>query len=430
MVATAVLGLQWGDEGKGKIVDHLARHSAAVVRFQGGHNAGHTIYVDGRKVVLHLIPSGILHDGTECLIGNGVVVSPSHLRQEIEMLEAQKVDVRSRLKVSFRCPLLFSCHRLLDLAREQANLSGAIGTTGRGIGPAYEDKIGRRALRICDMFDEKLFAERLEALFAYHNFILEHYYRAKVADFRAELKALLVWRDAFLQMADDVSARLDALRKRGADILFEGAQGTMLDIDHGTYPYVTSSNTSIGAIAAGTGFPPAYLNRVLGIVKAYTTRVGNGPFPTELHDDAGAHLAEKGCEFGATTSRRRRCGWFDAVAVRNAVEINGVSEICLTKLDVLEGLDPLRLCVAYGDRSAGSSIPPVSMQAGCEPECRPKYRELPGWPPGSVAGVTDYARLPAQAKDYIRCIEELLGIPVSIVSTSPDREGNIFRRSF
>ena len=426
MVATAVLGLQWGDEGKGKIVDYLAQGAAAVVRFQGGHNAGHTIHVDGKKVVLHLIPSGILHGGTECLIGNGVVVSPSHLRQEIEMLEAQNIDVRSRLKVSFGCPLLFSCHCSLDLAREQANAKEAIGTTGRGIGPAYEDKVGRRALRICDLLDEKLFAERLEALFAYHNFSLKHYYRAATADFRAELKDILAWRDVFLKMADDVSVRLDVLRKRGVDILFEGAQGTMLDIDHGTYPYVTSSNTSIGAVAVGTGFPPARLDRVLGIAKAYTTRVGNGPFPTELHDNAGVHLAERGHEFGATTNRKRRCGWFDAVAVRNAVEINGVGDLCLTKLDVLEGLDPLSLCVAYRDCSVGSSARLAPMQASRDLE----YRQLPGWPLGSVAGATDYARLPRQAKDYIECIEELLGIPVSIVSTSPDREGNIFRSGF
>ncbi len=424
MVATVVLGLQWGDEGKGKIVDQLARHAAAVVRFQGGHNAGHTIHVDGRKFVLHLIPSGILHERSECLIGNGVVVSPLHLRQEIEMLEAQKISVRPRLKVSFGCPLLFSCHRLLDLAFERANTKEAIGTTGRGIGPAYEDKVARRALRVYDMLDEKLFAERLEALFSYHNFVLEHYYRTKTADFRAELRDILAWRDAFLEMADDVSARLDVLHKRNADILFEGAQGTMLDIDHGTYPYVTSSNTSIGAVSVGTGFPPTHIDRVLGIVKAYTTRVGNGPFPTELHDHAGAHLAERGSEFGATTNRRRRCGWFDSVAVRSAVKLNGVSDLCLTKLDVLEGLDPLYLCTAYRGYRANSSVPLTATQNDCEPE----YQELSGWPTGSVAGVTDYARLPQQAKNYIERIEELVGVSVNIVSTSPSREGNIFRK--
>ncbi len=423
MAGTVVLGLQWGDEGKGKIVDCLARHAAAVVRFQGGHNAGHTIIVDGKKIVLHLVPSGILHRRGACLIGNGVVVSPAHLREEIAMLEARGVQVHPYLKISFECPLLLSCHRLVDLAREQASGGAAIGTTGRGIGPAYEDKVARRALRVSDLLDERRFAERLEALFAYHNFALEHQYHAAPADWRAELDAILGWREALLEMADDVSARLMRLRERGEKVLFEGAQGTMLDNDHGTYPYVTSSNTSIGAAIVGAGVPPSHFDRVLGVVKAYTTRVGNGPFPTELDNEAGVHLAEQGNEFGATTHRERRCGWFDAVAVRKAIAVNGVDSLCLTKLDVLDGLETLRLCVGYrglDDDVRAYSAPLCAAYA-------PEYEEMPGWPGAEVAGVTDYARLPAAAKDYVERIEELAGVPVGVISTSPDRNGNVFR---
>lgn len=415
MAGTLVLGLQWGDEGKGKVVDYLAQRAAATVRFQGGHNAGHTIIFGDEKVVLHLIPSGILHGGGECLIGNGVVVSPAHLREELDMLEARKVKVRGRLSVSRNCPLLFSCHRLTDLAREKAMGGKAIGTTGRGIGPAYEDKIARRALRLSDLFDERLFAERLEALFAHHNFTLENYYRSETADFRAELKGILDWREALLEMAADVPAKLAELRAQGAEVLFEGAQGTMLDNDHGTYPYVTSSSTSIGGAVAGTGVPPSHFDRVLGVVKAYTTRVGNGPFPTELGDEAGVHLAEQGNEFGATTRRERRCGWFDAPAVRKAVAINGVDSLCVTKLDVLDGLETLRVCTGY-QRAPGG-----------EGESEPEYEDLPGWPDAAVAGVTDYAGLPQAARDYVERLEALVGVPVNMISTSPDRNGNVFR---
>ena len=424
MAGTLVLGLQWGDEGKGKVVDYLAQRAAAVVRFQGGHNAGHTIIVDGEKIVLHLIPSGILHDGSDCLIGNGVVVSPTHLREELDMLEARKVKAHRRLSVSRNCPLLFSCHRRIDLAREEAMKGKAIGTTGRGIGPAYEDKIARRALRLSELFDERLFAERLEALFAYHNFALENYYHAEPADFHAELDGILSWRDALLGMAADVSAKLAELRSRDAEVLFEGAQGTMLDNDHGTYPYVTSSNTSIGGAVTGAGVPPSHFDRVLGVVKAYTTRVGNGPFPTELDDKTGEHLAEQGNEFGATTSRGRRCGWFDAPAVRKAIAINGVDSLCVTKLDVLDGLETLRVCTGYRDASGDASgdAPREGDAVG-----KPEYEEMPGWAGAATAGVTDYAQLPQAARDYVERIEALVGVQVNMISTSPDRNGNIFR---
>ncbi len=426
MAGTVVLGLQWGDEGKGKIVDYLAQRAAAVVRFQGGHNAGHTIIVGNEKVILHLIPSGILHGDSECLIGNGVVVSPAHLREEIAMLEARKVKVHPRLKISLECPLLFSCHRLIDLAREKARGEEAIGTTGRGIGPAYEDKVARRALRLFDLLDQKLFAERLEALFAYHNFALEHYYHAEAADFHAEIDDVLSWRDTLLEMATNVPARLARLRERGADILFEGAQGTMLDNDHGTYPFVTSSNTSIGAAITGTGVPPSHFDRVLGVAKAYTTRVGNGPFPTELDDRTSVHLVEQGNEFGATTSRERRCGWFDAVALRRAVAINGVDQLCLTKLDVLDGLDILRLCVGYRRRADDACVYSARACAAYEPQ----YEEMPGWLGDSVAGTLDYAELPRAARHFIERIEALVGVPVSMISTSPGRNGSILRPGF
>ena len=421
MAGTVVLGLQWGDEGKGKIVDYLAQDASAVVRFQGGHNAGHTIIVDDKKIILHLIPSGVLHNDTECLIGNGVVVSPMHLREEIEMLEARKINVRSRLKISLECPLLFSCHRLIDCAREQANVGKAIGTTNRGIGPAYEDKVARRALRLVDLFDEKTFSERLKDLFSYHNFMLENYYQTEPADFDSELNSLLNWRDTLLEMADDISTRLARLQRQNANILFEGAQGTMLDIDHGTYPYVTSSNTSIGAVATGAGVSPSYFDRVIGVAKAYTTRVGYGPFPTELSDRLGQHLIEKGHEFGATTHRKRRCGWFDAVVVRKAIQLNGINSLCLTKLDVLDGLDTLRVCVGYRGKTS------CAYSARADADYELEYEEIPGWPDTKVAKITEYDQLPQAAKHYVERIGELVGLPVSMISTSPDRNKNIFR---
>ena len=423
MPGTVVLGLQWGDEGKGKIVDCLALNATAVVRFQGGHNAGHTIIVNGKKVILHLVPSGILQEGSECLIGSGVVVSPTHLREEIAMIEGQKIDVRARLRISSECPLLFDCHRRIDLAREIARGGAAIGTTGRGIGPAYEDKVARRALRLSDLLDEKTFAEQLEALFAHHNFEIEHRYHGEVVDFHDELNNILGWRDELLAMVGNVSARLMRLREQNVDILFEGAQGTMLDNDHGTYPYVTSSNTTIGAAVVGAGVPPSHFDRVLGIIKAYTTRVGNGPFPTELDDKTSAHLVKQGNEFGATTQRERRCGWFDVVAVRRAIAINGVDSLCLTKLDVLDGLNTLQLCVGYHGHESDAC---VYSARTCETYV-PEYMEMPGWPGASVAGITDYSKLPQAARDYVERMESLLDVPINMISTSPDRSGNILR---
>ena len=423
MAGTVILGLQWGDEGKGKVVDYLAERSAAVVRFQGGHNAGHTIIVNGAETILHLIPSGILHPATECLIGNGVVVSLAHLHEELAMLKERGIQVHPRLKISAQCPLLFSCHRLIDVARERVGGRRTIGTTGRGIGPAYEDKIARRAVRLSELADEKTFTERVESLFAHHNFALEHYFHVEAADFRDELNEILAWRDTLLEMTTDVSARLRRLREQNADVLFEGAQGCMLDNDHGTYPYVTSSNTSIGAVCVGAGVSTSHFAQVLGVVKAYATRVGNGAFPTELHGEDGNYLVEQGNEFGATTRRKRRCGWFDAVAARKAVVLNGVTRLCLTKLDVLDGLERLRIGVAY--RGYDEDMCLYSNQL-CE-NYQPEYEELPGWAGESVAGISDYVRLPQAAKDYVERIETLLSVPVSIISTSADRNGNIFR---
>ncbi len=342
-----VLGTQWGDEGKGKIVDLLTEQAAAVVRYQGGHNAGHTLVIDGEKTVLHLIPSGILREGVQCLIGNGVVLAPDALLREITKLEEKGVPVRERLRISPSCPLILSYHVALDQAREKARGEAKIGTTGRGIGPAYEDKVARRGLRVGDLFHRERFAAKLGELLDYHNFVLQHYYKEPAIDFQKTLDEAMEYAELLKPMMADVAATLHDLRKHGKDIMFEGAQGSLLDIDHGTYPYVTSSNTTAGGTATGSGFGPLYLDYVLGITKAYTTRVGSGPFPTELFDDVGAYLAKRGHEFGATTGRARRCGWFDAVILRRAIEINSISGLCLTKLDVLDGLDVVRLCVGY-----------------------------------------------------------------------------------
>ena len=347
-----VLGTQWGDEGKGKIVDLLTEQAAAVVRFQGGHNAGHTLVIDGKKTVLHLIPSGILRENVECLIGNGVVLSPDALLEEIAELEASGVPVAQRLKLSPACPLILSCHVALDQAREKARGKARIGTTGRGIGPAYEDKVARRGLRLGDMADPERFEVKLRELMSYHNFMLKNYYGVEEIDVDALLAHCLKMAETLVPMMTDVTARLHELRKQGASIMFEGAQGSLLDIDHGTYPYVTSSNTTAGGTSTGSGFGPLYLDYVLGITKAYTTRVGGGPFPTELSCDIGARLAEKGHEYGATTGRARRCGWFDAVALKHSIQINSVSGLCLTKLDVLDGLDEINICVGYEDAQA------------------------------------------------------------------------------
>lgn len=420
-----VLGTQWGDEGKGKIVDLLTDQANAVARFQGGHNAGHTLVIGGEKTVLHLIPSGILREGVTCLIGNGVVLSPEALLKEMAELEERGVPVRERLRLSPACPLILPYHIALDKAREIARGAAKIGTTGRGIGPAYEDKVARRGLRLGDVFNAERFAEKLKEVMEYHNFTLTQYYKAEAVDYQETLDEALRMAELLRPLVVDVTSALHAYREEGANILFEGAQGSLLDIDHGTYPFVTSSNTTAGGTATGSGFGPLYLDYVLGITKAYTTRVGSGPFPTELFDDVGAHLAKQGHEFGATTGRARRCGWFDAVALRQSVRINSVTGLCLTKLDVLDGLDTVKVCVDYRN-AAGESI---SAPFDCEDydQITPVYEELPGWSESTV-GVKSLDELPANALAYIKRIEELLNVPIDIVSTGPDRVETIVLR--
>ncbi|WP_026376420.1 adenylosuccinate synthase [Aestuariibacter salexigens] len=421
-----VLGTQWGDEGKGKVVDLLTDRAKYVVRYQGGHNAGHTLVIDGEKTVLHLIPSGILRDNVTCIIGNGVVLSPEALMAEITMLEERGVPVKERLRISEACPLILPYHVALDIAREKARGSKAIGTTGRGIGPAYEDKVSRRGLRVGDLFNAEDFAAKLKEVLEHHNFMLTEYYKAEPVDFDKTLKDALAVADILKAMVVDVTDVLDTARKQGDEIMFEGAQGTLLDIDHGTYPYVTSSNTTVGGVATGAGFGPRHIDYVLGIVKAYTTRVGSGPFPTELDCDVGEHLGVKGHEFGATTGRKRRTGWFDAVAMKRAVQINSISGFCLTKLDVLDGLETLQICVGYKDEQGNiQTVPP--MAADGYDLVEPVYEDMPGWQE-STFGVTRYEDLPQQAKDYIKRLEELTEVPVDIVSTGPDRNETIILR--
>lgn len=430
-----VLGTQWGDEGKGKIVDLLTDQAKLVTRFQGGHNAGHTLVIDGKKTVLHLIPSGVLRDGVLCLIGNGVVLAPDALLKEIRNLEASGIPVRERLRLSPACPLILPHHVALDQAREAAKGSAKIGTTGRGIGPAYEDKVARRGLRLGDLRNEKLFAEKLREVMDYHNFILTAYYKVPAVDFQKTLDEVLAQAREILPMMADVTAILHDARERGDNILFEGAQGSLLDIDHGTYPFVTSSNTTAGGTATGSGFGPLYLDYVLGITKAYTTRVGSGPFPTELLYDAaadtgdaiGKHLGTVGHEFGATTGRQRRCGWFDAVAVRKAIQINSVSGLCLTKLDVLDGLQTVKICTAYHD-AAGNTVSPQHSDdyAGIVPV----YEEMPGWSESTI-GAKTLDELPQAARNYIKRLEALTGAPIDIISTGPDRvETIVLRHAF
>jgi adenylosuccinate synthase len=422
-----ILGTQWGDEGKGKIVDLLTQDADAVVRFQGGHNAGHTLVIDGKKTVLHLIPSGILRNNVACMIGNGVVLAPDALLTEMAKLEASGVPVRSRLTISPACPLILPYHVALDVAREvRRGEDKKIGTTGRGIGPAYEDKVARRGLRFGDLARPEAFAEKLREIMDYHNFALTGYYKVAAMDCQKVLDDSLRMAEELLPMMADVTDQLHAYRKAGKKIMFEGAQGSLLDIDLGTYPYVTSSNTTAGGTATGSGFGPLYLDYVLGIAKAYTTRVGSGPFPTELFDDTGRHLSKKGNEFGSTTGRARRCGWFDAVVLRHAIQINSVSGICLTKLDVLDGLDTIKVCVGY-KTAAGLTVerPPVA----CEDfeELVPVYEELPGWSVSTV-GARRLEDLPAQARDYIRFLEDQIDAPVDIISTGPDRNETIVLR--
>jgi adenylosuccinate synthase len=420
-----VLGTQWGDEGKGKIVDLLTDQAEVVVRFQGGHNAGHTLVIEGEKTVLHLIPSGVLREGVTCLIGNGVVLSPEALLKEIAELEEKQVPVRERLRISPACPLILPYHVALDQARETRRGKDKIGTTGRGIGPAYEDKVARRGLRLGDLLDARRFAEKLEIVLEYHNFQLSNYYRVDEVDYQQTLDDALAMVEQLRPMVADVTSLLHQYRERGAKILFEGAQGSLLDIDHGTYPFVTSSNTTAGGTATGSGFGPLYLDYILGITKAYTTRVGSGPFPTELFDSTGEHLAKRGHEFGATTGRPRRCGWFDAVALRNAVQINSVSGLCLTKLDVLDGLESIRICVGYRDAEGNTVANPVDSDdyEGLEPV----YEEVPGWSESTI-GAQSLADLPAAARDYIARIEEAVGAPIDVISTGPDRVETIVLR--
>jgi adenylosuccinate synthase len=420
--SVVVLGTQWGDEGKGKIVDVLTDRATVVVRFQGGHNAGHTLVIDGQKTVLHLIPSGILRANVECLIGNGVVVSPQALLEEIGMLEKKGVPARERLRISEACPLILPYHMAIDLARERARGKAAIGTTGRGIGPAYEDKVARRALRIGDLLHRERFAAKLGEVLDYHNFTLKHFFKTDTYDFQELLDDSMQFAEQIKPMIDDISARLHRYRTQGKNILFEGAQGTLLDIDHGTYPFVTSSNTTAGGAATGSGVGPLHLDYILGITKAYTTRVGAGPFPTELFDEMGEHLARRGHEFGSTTGRPRRCGWFDAVALRRSLQINSVSGLCVTKLDVLDGLETLRLCVGYKADGKELELPPMGAEAFAD--CEPIYIDMPGWQTSTV-GICDYKTLPVNAKAYLKKIEEIVATPIDIISTGPQRDENI-----
>ncbi len=420
-----VLGTQWGDEGKGKIVDLLTEQAAAVVRFQGGHNAGHTLVIDGKKTVLHLIPSGVLRENVLCLIGNGVVLSPEALLKEMRELEGNGVPVSERLRLSPACPLILGYHIALDQAREAARGNAKIGTTGRGIGPAYEDKVSRRGLRLGDLKDFDAFAIKLKEVMEYHNFVLENYYKVEPVSYEAVLEECREMASKLLPLVIDVTAKLHELRKQGANIMFEGAQGSLLDIDHGTYPYVTSSNTTAGGTSTGSGFGPLYLDYILGITKAYTTRVGGGPFPTELHCDVGMRLAERGHEFGSTTGRARRCGWFDAVALRHAIQINSVSGICLTKLDVLDGLEEINICVGYQD-AEGNAVSSLNGSEDYE-AVKPVYETVSGWTESTI-GARSLDQLPENARAYIKRLEELIETPIDIVSTGPDRIETIVLR--
>jgi adenylosuccinate synthase len=420
-----VIGTQWGDEGKGKIVDWLTDRAQGVVRFQGGHNAGHTLVVKGKKTVLHLIPSGILRDSVHCYIGNGVVCSPEALIEEVEMLEKNGVDVARRLTISEACPLILPHHVALDHAREAAKGAGKIGTTGRGIGPAYEDKIARRAIRMQDLLHRERFAAKLGEVLDYHNYVLKHYFKWETVDFNKTLDQAMELAEKIKPMIGDVPRQLYDANKRGENLLFEGAQGTLLDIDHGTYPFVTSSNCTAGGASTGSGMGPSSMHYILGITKAYTTRVGSGPFPTELFDDNGRWLAEKGHEVGATTGRARRCGWFDAAALKRSIQINGLTGMCVTKLDVLDGMDTIRICTGYKLGGEVCDILPVGSEMLAD--CEPIYEEHPGWKDSTV-GVKTFEGLPANAQSYLKRMEELCGVPADIISTGPDREETIVRR--
>lgn len=420
-----ILGSQWGDEGKGKIVDMLMERAHVAVRFQGGHNAGHTLVIDGKKTILRLIPSGILHEHAQCMIGNGVVLSPTALLDEMGELESRGVPVSQRLRISDACVLILPYHVALDRAREQARGKSAIGTTGRGIGPAYEDKVARRAIRFADLFNPKLLAEKLEEVLTYHNFVLQHFHKHDPIEFQPLLDSLLSIVPRLEPMRIDTAVTLARYREEGKNLLFEGAQGTLLDVDHGTYPYVTSSNTIAGAASVGSGFGVRHLDYVLGIAKAYTTRVGSGPFPTELHDEVGQRLAKVGNEFGSVTGRPRRCGWLDIVALRHSIQLNSFSALGIMKLDVLDGLTTVKICVGY--RLDGHETRHVPTECDVFARCEPIYEELPGWQE-STAGVQKFADLPVNAQKYLLHIEKLAGVPIDIISTGPDRRDTIVLR--
>jgi len=426
-----VIGTQWGDEGKGKVVDWLTDHSQGVVRFQGGHNAGHTLVIGGKKTVLHLIPSGILRDHVMCYIGNGVVVSPQALLKEMDELQQAGIDVYSRLKISEACPLILPYHEAIDKARELAKGDAKIGTTGRGIGPAYEDKVARRAVRLQDIFYRERLAAKLGEVLDYHNFVLKNYFNTATVDFQQTLDGALALAERIKPLVMDVPRALYEANQAGKNLLFEGAQGSLLDIDHGTYPFVTSSNCIAGAACAGAGVGPQMLNYVLGITKAYTTRVGSGPFPTELYDAVGKcdpigeGLAKRGHEFGSTTGRARRCGWFDAAALKRSIQINGVSGLCVTKLDVMDGMESVRIGVAYSINGVDSDILPAGADALAD--CQPVYEEMPGWSESTV-GVQHYEDLPQAARNYLERIATVCGVPVDMVSTGPDRDETIVLR--
>ena len=420
-----VIGTQWGDEGKGKIVDWLAESAKGVVRFQGGHNAGHTLWINGKKTILRLIPSGIMHPSVTCYIGNGVVLSPEALLKEISELEQAGLDIRSRLKISEACPLILPYHVALDQAREARRGDAKIGTTGRGIGPAYEDKVARRALRVQDLFDPAGFRAKVEEVLELHNFVLTQYLGAQAVSVDEVVDQAMALAPAIAPMVCDVSSELFAVQQSGQNLLFEGAQGTLLDVDHGTYPYVTSSNCIAGAAAAGAGVGPQTLSYVLGITKAYATRVGSGPFPTELHDDVGSRLATVGKEFGSVTGRPRRCGWFDGAALKRSVRLNGISGLCITKLDVLDGLETIKMGVGY--KLDGKIIDVLPYGAAAVARAEPILEEMPGWTE-STAGVTEFDRLPVNAQRYLKRMAEVCGVPIDMVSTGPDRTETIMLR--
>lgn len=422
-----VVGTQWGDEGKGKIVDLLTDRVAAVVRFQGGHNAGHTLVIGGKKTVLHLIPSGILREDVDCFIGNGVVVAPDALAKEVNELELGGLAVQTRLKISEACPLILDYHVALDQARELARGKKAIGTTGRGIGPAYEDKVARRGLRAGDLKNMDDFKVKLQETLSYHNFMLTEYYKTEPVDFDTLWQKCQAYAEMIVPMLADIPNLIDQYNREGKNLMFEGAQGTLLDIDQGTYPFVTSSNTTAGGAASGSGIGPCQLDYVLGITKAYATRVGAGPFPTELvysvcddeGDAVGKELGSRGREFGATTGRQRRCGWFDAVALRRSAQVNGLTGLCLTKLDVMDTLPEIKVCTHYTQAGVTLSLPPNSADEYDTVE--PVFETLAGWQ-ASTVGVKSWDDLPVQAQVYIRFLEAQVGVPVHILSTGPDRD--------